>query len=278
MVLGCKVEQDLVKGTVCMSQEKYCNDVLKRFKMSDANAVHTPCEANQHLQASDSPSMEHRDPNVVRDYQQAVGSCMFLTVFTRGDCAFAVNQCARFMANPGPTHIVAIRRVLRYLAGTRSLGLTFTRASGAHANQLYATADADHAGANDRRSVSGWAVLLNGAMASWASKRQPVTAISSTESEFYSVSLRGLDCVYLRRMMDMMGYKQIAATAIARDKNACIFVVKGSGMYNRARHIGTIRELARGATPEVKLFKIAGTEQPSDLFTKELPRPAFRAI
>jgi len=110
--LGCKVEQDLVKGTVRMSQEKCCNDALKRFKISDANAVHTPCEANQHLQASNSPSMQHRDPNVVRDYQQAVGSCMFLTVFTRGDCAFAVNQCARFMANPGPTHIAAIRRVL----------------------------------------------------------------------------------------------------------------------------------------------------------------------
>jgi len=92
--LGCKVEQDLVKGTVRMSQKKYCNDVLKRFKISDVNAVHTPCEANQHLQASTSPSMEHRDPNVVRDYQQAVGSCMFLIVFTRGDCAFAVNQCA----------------------------------------------------------------------------------------------------------------------------------------------------------------------------------------
>ena len=110
--LGCKVEQDLIKGTVRMSQEKYCNDVLTRFKMSDANAVHTPCEANQHLQAADSPRLEDRDPNVVRDYQQAVGSCMFLTVFTRGDCAFAVNQCARFMSNPGPTHIAAILRVL----------------------------------------------------------------------------------------------------------------------------------------------------------------------
>ena len=77
-------------------------------KMSDTNAVHTPWEANQHLQASDSLSMEYRDPNVVRDYQQAVGSCMFLTVFTRGDCTFAVNQCAQFKANPGPTHIAAI--------------------------------------------------------------------------------------------------------------------------------------------------------------------------
>jgi len=93
--LGCKVEQDLIKGTARMSQEKYCNDVLRRFKMPDVNAVHTPCEANQHLQAaSDSPSLEHRDPNYVRDCQQALGSCMFLTVFTRGNCAFVVNQCA----------------------------------------------------------------------------------------------------------------------------------------------------------------------------------------
>jgi len=122
-------------------------------------------------------------------------------------------------------------------------------------------------------------VLLNGAMVSWASKRQSVASIRSTESEFCSVSLCGLDCVYLRRMMDMMGCKQIAATAIAQDNNACIFLVKGSCMYNRGRHIDTrvyhIRELATGATPEVKLLKIAGMEQPSDLFTKGLPMPAF---
>jgi hypothetical protein len=277
--LGCKVEQDLEKGTVRLTQEKYCNDVLTRFQMADANAVHTPCESNQHLQAADSPPLDKRDPNVVRDYQQAVGSCMFLTVFTRGDCAFAVNQCARFMANPGPTHIAAIRRVLRYLAGTRHMGNTYRRTEDDNANQLYATADADHAGADDRRSVSGWAVMLAGAMISWASKRQPVTAISSTESEFCSVSLCGLDCVYLRRMMDMMGYKQSGATPIAQDNNACIYLVKGSGMYNRARHIDTrvyrIRELATGATPEVRLYKIAGEDQPSDIFTKGLPRPAF---
>jgi len=103
--IKCKVQQDVINGTGSMSQEKHFNDVLKQFKMSDANAVHTPCEADQHLQASDSPSLEHRDSNVVHNYQQAVGSCMFLTLFVRGDCAFAVNQFARFMASPGPTHM-----------------------------------------------------------------------------------------------------------------------------------------------------------------------------
>jgi len=150
--------------------------------MSDANSVSTPCELNLHLQASDSPLLSERDPQVVRDYQQASGSCMFLTVFTRGDCAFAVNQCACFMSNPDPTHVAAICRVLRYLAGTRSLGITYRRSAGTEPNRLWATADADHAGAYDRRSVSGWAVLMAGAMVNWASKRQPMTAISSTES------------------------------------------------------------------------------------------------
>ena len=83
--------------------------------------------------------------------------------------------------------------------------ITYQRTDADTANQLYATADADNAGADDRRSVSGWAVMLAGAMISWASKRQPVTAISSTESEFYSVSLCGLDCMYLRCMMDKKG-------------------------------------------------------------------------
>jgi len=57
------------------------------------------------------------------------------------------------------------------------------------------------------------------------------------------------------------------------------FLVKGSAMYNRARHIDTrvyrIRELATGVTPEVRLYKIAGEDQPSDIFTNGLPRPAF---
>ena len=55
-------------------------------------------------------------------------------------------------------------------------------------NQLSTSADADHTGADDRRSVSKKAVMLAGAMVAWSTKRQPVTAISSTGSEFYSVS------------------------------------------------------------------------------------------
>lgn len=163
------------------------SDVLERFNVQDTKPVATPCESGMHLRADDSPPHCDRDPKTVRDYQACIGSLLYLGVFIRGDCAFGINQCARLLNNPGPSHIAAAKRILRYLAGTSSLGLTYTRTDkSVMANMLSASADADHSGADDRRSVSRWAVMLSGETISWTSRRQPVTAISSTESEVYS--------------------------------------------------------------------------------------------
>jgi len=127
-------------------------------------------------------------------------------------------------------------------------------------NHLSASADTDDAGADDHKSVSGWAIMLAGAIIAGSSKRQPVTVITSTESEFYSVSQCALDCVYLRRIMELLGHDQTAPTFIAQDSNACIFLVKGSGMNARAKHINTcvyrVREFASVDEPEVKLYKL----------------------
>jgi hypothetical protein len=105
------------------------------------------------------------------------------------------------------------------------------------------------------------------------------SAISSTESKFYAISQYVLDCVYLRTVLSMMGYQQTQPTSIAQDNTACIYLVRGSGMYNRAKHIDMrvyrVRELASGKTPEVAVYKIAGEYQPANIFTKGLPRVAF---
>ena len=248
--------------------------------MDSANPVATPVEPGSHLRSDDSPPLCERDPAVVKDYQACVGALMYLSVYTRGDISYGVNQCARFMNNPGPSHVSAAKRILRYLAGSADLGLTYRRSTQkAAANALTASADADHAGGDDRRSVSGWAVMLNGAMISWASKRQPVTAVSSTESEFYAVSQCAIECVYLRRVMELLGFQQTGPTPIAQDNYACICLTKGARMYHKAKHIDTriyrVRELSSGVDPAVRLWKIDGAAQPSDIFTKALARPSF---
>jgi len=131
----------------------------------------------------------------------------------------------------------AVKRILQYLTGAQSLDITYKR--GAMDSSLLSVemktgpnqlSDTDHDGADDRRSVSGWTIMLAGAMITLSSKRQPVTVINNTESEFYSVSQCALDYMYLRRIMELVGYEQTAPTLIAQDNNVCIFLVKWSGM------------------------------------------------
>eukprot|EP00961_Rhodomonas_salina_P224502 3035161-Rhodomonas_salina.1 len=61
---------------------------------------------------------------------------MYTAVLTRPDISCAVNQCARFMSNPGPDHIAAAKRILKYLKGTKHLKLTYRRQSADTANRL----------------------------------------------------------------------------------------------------------------------------------------------
>jgi hypothetical protein len=59
-------------------------------------------------------------------YRSAIGSLMYLCTCTRPDLSFAVNALAKFMSTPCEHHAVAVKRVMRYLAGTLALGLTFS--------------------------------------------------------------------------------------------------------------------------------------------------------
>ena len=72
---------------------------------------------------------------------------------------------------------------------------------------------------------------------------------------------------------------QVGPTPIAQDYCACICMTKGARMYHKVNHIDTriyrVREPASGKDPAVHLWKIDGSAQPSNLFTKALARPAF---
>nr|GFA35519.1 hypothetical protein [Tanacetum cinerariifolium] len=80
-----------------------------------------------------------------------------------------------------PTHYRGMVGILMYLTSSRPYLDS--------AIALMAFADADHAGCQDtRRSTFGSMQLLGDKLASWSSKRQKTTAISSMEAEYISLS------------------------------------------------------------------------------------------
>ena len=210
-------------------------------------------------------------------YQSLIGALLWLSTATRPDIAYATNQLARYLTNPGHSHFVAAKRVLRYLKGTQELGLRYSR-SEFNGNVLTAYCDSDFAGdPDDRRSVTGYIMFLNGGPVVWSSKRQPIVSVSSSEAEFYAASLASLDVLFYRRLLADLGFEQTSPTIMWEDNAACIYMSQKEGILNSAKHIDLrvhrIRELVRDRV--VVLTKVATLDQVADAFTKSLNPQLF---
>eukprot|EP00961_Rhodomonas_salina_P201008 2711538-Rhodomonas_salina.1 len=161
-----------------------------------------------------------------------------MATFTSPDLAFTVNQCLRFMLNPGPLHMIAARRILLYLAGTASLGLTYVAQQKSLENLLWGFADADHAGDPDmRRSVTGYVTMMCGAAISWASTKQAVVVLSSSEAEFYAASAAGCNVSHCRMILEQLGIKQTQPTVVFEDNWACIHLSRNAVLHHKSKHI-----------------------------------------
>ena len=100
-----------------LSQSVYISGILTRFGMADSKAVSTPAVDF----SGDAPG-ELCDKTL---YRQIVGSLMHLMVVSRPDLAFSVGKLARFMHEPHDVHMIAAKRVLRYLKGTSGFACYF---------------------------------------------------------------------------------------------------------------------------------------------------------
>ena len=115
--LGIKMERNRSGKTVLLSQETYVNNVLERFRMADCHSVSTPLELGTKW-TSDAAVTESNFP-----YQELVGCLMYLAVSTRPDIAYVTNRLARYVSSPSSNHVAVAKRVLKYLHGTKSVGI-----------------------------------------------------------------------------------------------------------------------------------------------------------
>lgn len=127
---------------------------------------------------------ETQDPNVTKQYQQEIGSILYLSNKTRPDIAYSIGLLARFMSNPGPQHLIALDHLWRYLANWSQLGLNYHHPTKAIQHYI----DSDYGGdKSTRRSTTGYISLFRGAPISWQSKLQKTVALSSCEAEYMAI-------------------------------------------------------------------------------------------
>ena len=85
--------------------------------MNECKPIKTPMPSNRHLDLDEGGKSVDQTL-----YHSMIGSLLYLTA-SRPDIIFSVCIYARFQANPKETHLIAVKRILRYLKHTPSIGL-----------------------------------------------------------------------------------------------------------------------------------------------------------
>ena len=157
-ILGMKIVRDRKVKRVWLSQQKYVEQVIRRFNMGDAKPVKTPLANHFKLSKSScSSSKKEIEEMEAIPCSSAVGSLMYAMVCTRPDIAHAVGMVSRFLSNPGKDHWEAVKWILRYLKGTSNMCLCF----GGAKLVLEGYTDSDMTGDLDsRKSTSGFLFIF----------------------------------------------------------------------------------------------------------------------
>ncbi|GJX49148.1 putative ribonuclease H-like domain-containing protein [Tanacetum coccineum] len=148
---------------VCIKHQEHA-EILKKFNYSDVKFASTPIDLEKPLvKDGDADDVD------VHLYRSMIGSLMCLTA-SRPDIMFAVCACARFQVTPKTSHLLAVKRIFRYLKGKSTLGLWYSRDS---PFELVSYTNSDYAGATqDRKSTTGGCQFLGNKLISWQCKKQ----------------------------------------------------------------------------------------------------------
>eukprot|EP00903_Cladosiphon_okamuranus_P022594 g20789.t1 len=194
LVLGMEIEEE--GGYIKVSQGNYVNSISSKFDFHESNPAPTP--------GTGKPLARNPDGAVYLDkrHQELVGTLMYMVKTTRWDIAHAVLDLTRGMAAPTEEHLVADKRVLRYLRGTPDLPTVYQKGP----LELVGFTDSDFAGElESRRSSTGFLFMLGGGVISSASVLQKTIAQSTTEAELIGLHGTSQEGIYLLNLLRELG-------------------------------------------------------------------------
>ena len=268
--LGVEVNQ--TKNGIFMSQKKYAEQILEKFRMQDCKPISTPAEGG--IRLSFDSTREPVNPTL---FKSLVGSLRYLT-FTRPDIMYAVGVVSRYMEKPKQDHFIAAKRILRYIKGTLNHGLWYKYSEDA---KLIGYSDSDYGGDwDDGKSTSGYAFHVGSAVFSWSSKKQQTVALSTCEAEYMAAVACTCQAMWLKNILKELNFANEDPVTVYVDNNSAILLAKNPVSHSRSKHINIryhfIRDKVKGKV--VKLVHCGTEEWLADIFTKPLKPERFQKL
>ena len=268
--LGMEVEHN--KNGYLLHQTKYIEKLLEKFSMKDSKISDVPMNDGYFKQ--DSPKLEN---NTL--YRAAIGSLLYLSNNSRPDIANAISLLSRKVTEPRKCDWTEVKRVLRYLKGTKNLKLKMY--ANENTNRIICYTDADWANdSSDRKSTSGFIITLNNCPIHWSSKKQNLVALSSTEAELISLVEAVKEVNYITKLLIDMEEEIKHVPKIYEDNQSTIQIIENDKYFGRTKHIDIKLKFTREYIKNgcINLEYIGTNEMVADILTKPLKRIKFNYL
>jgi hypothetical protein len=250
-----------------MDQQQYIESILDRFDMSNCKPLATP-----HAVGVTLAKLEQSVGNF--PYREAVGALMYAMTSTRPDLAYVVGVLSRHVSAYDESHWRAVKRVFRYLCGTKERGIVF---NGTSSPLLDGFCDASYADNREsRRSTGGWYFRFFGGPLTWKSFVQRCVALSTCEAEYIALASATKEAVWLQRLLRELGTDQESVT-IFEDNQGAIALASNAVVNQRSKHIDVRYHFVRDCVLAgvVQLEYLPTAEMVADLLTKALAKQQF---
>jgi hypothetical protein len=197
---------------------------MENFKPMSTPMV-TGCKLSKD---DDSPDVDQSS------YRSMIGSLLYITT-SCPDIMHAVGIVGRYQVVPKHSHLLAIKRIFRYLKGTMDYGLWYPRNQ--HF-QLSVYSDVDWANyVDERKSTSGGAFFLGDSLVSWLSKKKSSISLSTTEAEYIAVSTYYTQVSWMIQTLANLEVNYTALIPIHCDNTSAINVSKNPVFHSNTMHI-----------------------------------------
>ena len=262
--LGIHVKRDRFKGIVEWGLKRYIEEAVERFDQNKGYKVTIPLPTEWKPNSSGLPTKN--------SYLKAVGTLMYIATAARPDISYAVGVLARYNAKPTEEHWNYAMRVFRYLRGTSSLTMKFTRGSSEPVIEVFS--DADHAGDEETRiSTSGCVVTLFGSTVIWLSRKQRSITKATIEAEYVASSVAAQQMQWVRMILKGLNIYVKNSIPFYIDNQGTVGNIVSGNLTERTKHIDIAYKMARDMHQEgiIEATWIPSVDMRADIFTKALP-------
>ncbi|KAH9689109.1 retrovirus-related pol polyprotein from transposon RE1 [Citrus sinensis] len=271
---------EVLYGQDCiyLSQKKYIGDLLAKVDMLECKRVTTPmCSGkDSKLQKVVKGELGYYVEDATH-YRSIVGGLQYL-ILTRPEIAYSVHKLSQYVSAPTMQHLMACKRVLKYLKETQDYGLKFVKDGDL---KITAFTDADWGSdLDDRKSIGAYCVYLGNNLISWSSKKQTVVTKSSAESEYRALASAASEIAWLKSLFLEMEVYCVERPTIWCDNISATELAKNPVFHLRTKHIEIDVHFIRDKvlSGDLKICYVPSEDQIADILTKPLSSPQFNYL